>query len=131
MTFIDTNYFLRFFTGQPADQYELAKSLFHKGATGETTLITSVVVFFEIYWVATSFYGFDKEKTTELLRNVLKMEFIRLENRDVLTGAVTRYESSTFDLEDAYNLVYARQSGVRDFASFDQKLKKRFGTIAS
>ncbi len=126
MTFVDTNYFLRFFLGEPYDQHVEAKELFQKAARGDGELGTSVVVFFEVYWVASSFYRLEKEKIREFLDNILKMEFIRLENRALLSEALSLYRDTSFDLEDAYNLVYARASGAKEFATFDVKLKKKF-----
>lgn len=129
MIFVDTNYFLRFFIGQPQDQHLEAKALFHKGALGDVELCTSLVVFFEVYWVATSFYAFKREKVTSFLRNMLTMEFIRLENRDILADAVSTYEKTSFDLEDAYNLAYAHSVQVKDFATYDKQLKKKFQSL--
>lgn len=125
MKFIDTNYFLRFFLGEPYDQHQEAKALFQKAARGEIVLATSVVVFFEVYWVTSSFYRLEKEKIAAFLQNILRMEFIKLENRVVLTGAVVLFEKTSFDLEDAYNLVYARSLRAKDFLTFDAKLKKK------
>lgn len=126
MTFVDTNYFLRFFLGEPYDQAARAKTLFQKAARGDAELTTSLVVFFEVYWVASSFYRLEKEKITEFLQNMLKMEFIHLENRAFLSDAVSLYQNTNFDLEDAYNLVYARASRAKEFATFDVKLKKKY-----
>lgn len=126
MTFVDTNYFLRFFIGEPHDQHEAAKILLQKAVRGEIDICTSVVVVFEIYWVASSFYDRKKEHVVLFLQDLLSMEFIRLEQRDVLMKAVSLYATSTMDLEDAYNVAYARNIGVKDFVTFDVKLKKKF-----
>lgn len=126
MMFVDTNYFLRFFIGTPVDQHQDAKTLFQKAARGEMKLCTSLVVMFEIYWVATSFYKFDKEKIVEFLSNILRMEFIEVECKDVFAEAVSLYAKSLFDLEDAYNLAYAQSIRVDDFVTFDVKVKKKF-----
>ncbi|MEK7543662.1 MAG: PIN domain-containing protein [Patescibacteria group bacterium] len=125
MIFVDTNYFLRFFLGEPYDQATHVKTLFQKAARGDVELGTSVVVFFEVYWVASSFYQVDEEKIAEFLQNMLKMEFIRLENRPILIEAVSLYRGMNFDLEDAYNLAFARTSRAKEFATFDVKLKKK------
>ena len=125
MTFVDTNYFLRFLLGKPYDQHHEAKALFQKAARGETELATSVIVFFEVYWVASSFYRLEKKMIAEFLRNILKMEFIKLENRTLLTEATLLFEQTPFDLEDAYNLVYARSLRAKEFFTFDAKLKKK------
>ena len=126
MIFVDTNYFLRFFLGEPHDQHAATKTLFQKAARGEVELGTSVIVFFEVYWVASSFYQVERERVATFLQHVLKMEFIHLENRPLLTDAVVLYQDMNFDLEDAYNLVYAKEVGVKELATFDRKLKSKF-----
>lgn len=125
MKFIDTNYFLRFFLGEPYDQHQEAKALFQKAARGEVELATSIVVFFEVYWVTSSFYRLEKEKIAAFLQNILRMEFIKLENRVILTEAAVLFEKTSFGLEDAYNLVYAHSLRAKDFLTFDAKLKKK------
>lgn len=125
MKFIDTNYFLRFFLGEPYDQHQETKALFLKAARGEAEIATSIVVFFEVYWVTSSFYRLEKEKISAFLQNILKMEFIKLENRALLTEAAVLFEKTSFDLEDAYNLMYARSLHAKDFLTFDAKLKKK------
>lgn len=126
MIFVDTNYFLRFFLGDQVSQHEEAKALFQRAAKGEAELGTSAMVFFEVYWVATSFYAFHRENVAEFLHNILKMEFIDLENRDLLTQAVLLYADTSYDLEDAYNLAYARSIKAKAFATFDKKLQRKF-----
>lgn len=126
MIFVDTNYFLRFFLGEPYDQASRVKALFQKAARGDVELATSLVVFFEVYWVTSSFYRLEKEKIVEFLQNMLKMEFIHLENRTLLTEATFLFAETSFDLEDAYNLVYARTIRTKEFATFDVKLKKKY-----
>ena len=130
MIFVDTNYFLRFFLGEPHDQHAATKTLFQKAARGEVELGTSVIVFFEVYWVASSFYRLDRDHVAKFLQNILMMEFIHLENRPFLVDAVSLYRDMNFDLEDAYNLVYARETGAKELATFDGKLKKKFLVMA-
>lgn len=128
MIFVDTNYFLRFFLGEPHDQHLQAKLLFQRAAAGNEELSTSVVVFFEVYWVASSFYRFEKEKVAAFLQNMVKMEFIHLENRLLLVEATRLFIETSYDLEDAYNLAYADAIRASSFATFDAKLKKKFLT---
>ncbi len=108
------------------DQHIEAHRLFQKAALGQEKLTTSLIVFFEIYWVAESFYKLDKKTISSFLRSILKMEFITLENREILTIALSLYEGTSFDLEDAYNLAFATASEATDFMTFDIKLGKKF-----
>lgn len=126
MIFVDTNYFLRFLIDDQGSQHDTAKALFAKGAQDEVELFTSLVVFFEIYWVLSSFYKREKSELVEKLSGVLSMSFIRFPERDTLSGAVRVFAETSLDLEDAYNLVYASTHQATELRTFDRKLQKIF-----
>ena len=49
--FVDTNYFLRYLLKDIPEQHEEAKRLFVAAADGKVELMTTSLVFFEVYWV--------------------------------------------------------------------------------
>ena len=53
--FIDTNYFLRFLLNDVEHQHTEVKNLFLDASEGKADLITSTIVFFEVYWVLFAF----------------------------------------------------------------------------
>lgn len=124
--FVDTNYFLRFLIKSNSAQFQKAYDLFQKGAVGEITLVSSTIVFFEIYWVLASFYNHSKDVHTQILANVLKMDFVDFKERESLMDALKLYKRSTIELEDCYNIVYAKQQHCNSLASFDKKLQQKF-----
>lgn len=126
MIFVDTNYFLRFLLKDKENQYQEARKLFEKGAVGEIKLFTSLIVFFEIYWVLSSFYGKQKSDLIRILEDILSLSFIRFENGKILAKAVRFYGKNKLDLEDSYNLIYAQEQGATLFKTFDQRLKPIF-----
>lgn len=126
MVFIDTNYFLRFILNDNSDQHKISKSLFMAGAEGKKYLFTSPLVIFEVYWVLLSFYGFSKEEIVETLKKILAMSFLNINEKEILKKGLEIYAKSNLDLEDSYNLTYAKAYQARVFATFDKKLQKRF-----
>ena len=124
MIFVDTNYFLRFLLADQETQHATAKTLFKKAAAGEVDLFTSLIVFFEVYWVLASFYKKQKSELVEKLEGLLSMTFIDYKDRDVLMGAVRVFKETSLDLEDAYNLVYALMNKATELKTFDQQLQK-------
>ena len=126
MIFVDTNYFLRFLTGENQEQYEKTKLLFRQAAEAKEELFSSTVVFFEIYWVLTSFYEKQKSEALSAMENILSMKFILFPEREILENALIIFSRETISLEDSYNLTYAKKLKAKDFATFDQKLKKLF-----
>ena len=126
MTFVDTNYFLRLLLADNKDQYLTAKKLFQDGASGKVKLFSSTIVFFEIYWVLHSFYKQKKAKIIKALFAILKMNFVRFEEENLLIKAVKIFKNTNLDLEDSYNLVYAQKNKTSDFMTFDKKLRNKF-----
>lgn len=124
MIFVDTNYFLRFLLKDNKEQFDGVKSLFEKGSRGEITLFTSIIVFFEIYWVLSSFYGKDKSEIIRILAQLLSLAFIRYENATLLENAVIIYRESQLDLEDSYNIAFYRENSGKEFRTFDGKLER-------
>ena len=122
--FIDTNYFLRFLLKDDEKQFNIVYSLFQKAINGEIQLFTSVVVFFEIYWVLSSFYKKKKNKIIEFLKNILKLTFIDFENKTILEEAIIFFQKFNLDLEDCYNLAYAKLKKANEFNTFDKILNK-------
>ncbi|MBU1016905.1 MAG: PIN domain-containing protein [Patescibacteria group bacterium] len=125
--FIDTNYFIRLIIGEPLDQNRKANKLFREGALSNIQLFTTAIVVFEIYWVLSSFYKKDKKQISSVLIDILRMNFIDIENRDILLSAVKTYCTTSLDLEDSYNLCFARSKKANIFATFDKRLCKISG----
>ena len=124
MIFIDTNYFLRLLLRDVRKQHNQVRQLFFRAATGHEQLLTSVIVFFELYWVLESFYKKSKPELVNTLTNVLQLDFIRFEERKLLIAGLNIYAKNSISLEDAYNIVYARSNKAYSFGSFDKKLLK-------
>lgn len=129
MVFVDTNYFLRFLLKDNAVQSDQAIKLFQKASENKVKLGTSVIVFFEIYWVLKSFYKKDNLYISNVLQQLLKLDFINYENHEILHSAVNNIDFYNYDLEDAYNCLYAQSLKFKTFKTFDQKLKNKYKNI--
>lgn len=124
MIFVDTNYFLRLLLNDSTGQHAIARALFDDAAKGKAKLFTSVIVYFEVYWVLSSFYNKNRRELIILLTDILNLEFISLEERPLLETALQTFKSRTIGLTDAYNLAYAKKFGARHLATFDKKLAR-------
>ena len=98
MIFVDTNYFLRFLIADEQDQHLKALDLFQKAGRGEIELTTSIIVFFEIYWVLKSFYSKEKSELYSVLNKILQLEFIKLPERNILVESVKIYSDYKLDV---------------------------------
>ncbi|MBI2011487.1 PIN domain-containing protein [Candidatus Daviesbacteria bacterium] len=128
MTFIDTNIFLRFLLKDIESQYKEAKKLFLKAADGDVKLLSSTIVFFELRWVLGSYYRLSKDKVISILYEILLLK-VEFNEREVLAKSLDLYKSNELDLEDCYNLIFAKVKKVKTFKTFDIKLAKQFNQI--
>lgn len=126
MIFVDTNYFLRFLFNDISEQHNVVEALFIKASEGKEKLLTSTIVFFEIYWVLSSYYGKEKLEVTKILEKLLKFTFIELEEREILVNSLGLFKDTNLDLEDCYNLYFAKSQKIETFGTFDKKLEKEF-----
>jgi len=123
--FVDTNYFLRFLLKDIDSQYSEAKKLFLLAAKDEQKLLSSTVVFFEVFWVLRSTYRKNKQTLVKKLDNLLKLN-IEFNEHQLLVESVNLFKNLNLSLEDCYNLVFSRARGVKSFKTFDLKLAKAF-----
>lgn len=124
MTFVDTNYFLRFLLEDNNDQFKKVEKLVLDGSAGKVQLLSSTIVFFEIYWVLFSYYKNKKTAILSTLNKILDLVFIDFEERDRLQYALNIYSDNNLDLEDSYNLAVSLSKNADDFKSFDKKVVK-------
>ena len=126
MIFIDTNVFLRFLFADNNKQTEEAKIIFEQASEGKIIVFTSLIVFFEIYWLLKSLFKKSKEEICIILRRILEMRFLIFAEYGTLGKAIDVYQKTNLDLEDSYNLIYAKSNKAIGFKTFDKTLLKRF-----
>jgi len=124
--FVDTNVFLRLIVNDNTEQHKIAEQIFIDASHNKLKLFTSLVVFFEIFWVLTSFYEKSKKDVVIILKHVLRMSFIELEAKETIEKAVAYFEKHNLELEDCYNIFYTLDKGVPNILTFDKKLEKNF-----
>lgn len=125
MIFVDTNYFVRYLLADIPAQYKEAKRLFEKASLGEERLFSNTVVFFELFWVFTKFYGKTKSEIVKILSAVLEMDFVDWAQWRILSDALEMFKESKIELEDCYHLVYAGEMEMEGLATFEKKLLKQ------
>mgnify|MGYP001605045647 CR=1 FL=1 len=126
MVFVDTNVFLRFLLADNNKQSREARYLFEQASEGKTIVFTSVIVFFEIYWLFKSLFKKNKEELCLILKKLLKMRFVIFAEREIFEKAINIYQETNLDLEDSYNLAYARSNNATGFKTFDKILSRKF-----
>lgn len=130
MIFVDTNYWIRYLSGEASKQGQIVRQLFLEAARGECQLCSNSLVFFEIYWVMLRVYEKSGADLQNLLRELIKIDCVNWDQKVILSDAVELMSELNYDLEDAFHLVWAKENDVEDIASFDQKLRKKWQSLS-
>lgn len=126
MIFVDTNVFLRFLLEDNDRQSKEARLLFEQALEGKAIVFTSLIVYFEIYWLFISLFKKSREEVCTIFKNLLEMRFLIFAEHGIFETAIDIYQKTNLDLEDSYNLAYAKSNKAIEFKTFDKILLKKF-----
>jgi len=123
MITIDTNVIVRFLTHDDELQYQKAYQVF---ATSERIFIPKTVVL-ETEWVLRFSYKFSSERIAVALTNLLGLENIVTENKELIIMALQWHEKG-MDFADALHLSFSLHTQA--FLSFDKKMIKKSAELS-
>lgn len=121
MKSLDTDVLARFFVDDPDDPDAARQRPAAMVAMSEPAFLT-VTVLLELEWVLRGFYGLAREDVVCVLRALLGIEHIAIEDRDLVSVAVDAFEAG-LDLAGA--LHPARSAQTSAFVSFERRFAKR------
>ena len=75
-----------------------------------------------------TYYQKSKAEIIKILQKVLTMNFVNIDERDLLKSALNLYKVENLSLEDCYNLIYAKDNKAVSFKTFDIRLAKAFAS---
>lgn len=116
---LDTNVLARYYVEDKADaeagrQRRAAQRLIESGHP----LMICKTVILEFEWVMRGYYGFAQEEVVSVLRHLLALAHVTVEDRGTVERALSHCEAG-IDLADA--LHHATYSGCTGMASFDDR----------
>jgi predicted nucleic-acid-binding protein len=118
---LDTNVLARFFIDDPDDAQAVRQRPAAMAALSERSFV-SVTVLLELEWVMRGFYELPPKDISRVLRALVGIEHITLEDRDAVLLALDAFDRG-LDFADALHV--ARSSRASVFLTFDQRLAKR------
>lgn len=120
--FVDTNVFVRHFTGDPPDLAERATRFLRGAGRGELRLADAVLA--EVVYVLRSFYKADRSQVASAARAIVGFPAIRADDPAMLLRAIAVYEDDRLDFIDAYLVAAAERSGVCKVVSLDKGIDR-------
>lgn len=126
MKALDTNVLARFFIDDSDDPQAARQRPAAIAALSERAFV-SVTVLLEFEWVMRGFYGMARKDITRVLRALVSIEHVMIEDRTAVLAALEAFGAG-LDLADALHI---RRSGrASAFATFDRRLVKRARGLA-
>ena len=99
---------------------EDCRLLIQRAEDGQLELHTSLLVIAEVIWTLRSRYRIPRAEVVALVRDLMGLRSLRVEQRELLDAAIDRYAATNVDFADAYNAVDLRQRGFDRIVSYDK-----------
>lgn len=123
MVLVDTNAIVRFFTGEPQEQFEESRAFFENIKNGNKSCMVEQMIIGEVLFVMSKVYGAKKAFTVERLKKLCCLEGIFCDDKEVMLAALDMYAKKSIDFADAILCAKANLRGFEVF-SFDKDVKK-------
>ena len=117
-------------TNDVPTQADAVEQLLHRAASGQITLVTSVMVIAEIVWTLESFYKLPKPAIQEKILAILNTPGIEVEEYSRVLQAVVMYAEQNVDYIDAYNAAWLLDHDMNLMYTFDRKHFSRLAGIS-
>lgn len=118
---LDTNTLLRFLVNNKPVFTSKAKTFFKAAQKGQFEVVLCEPIFQEIFVILRNYYKFPKDKITSILQTILSLNWLTIENREIVSLAVELYGKFFLDIADCLLLSRSKLLGQRIF-TFDSRL---------
>lgn len=123
---MDANVFLRYLTNDVPDQADAVERLLARADSGETRLVTSVLVVAEVVWTLGSFYKRSKPDVRDAVLALCHTPGLDVEDADALVQAAEWHVELNLDFADAYHAAWMRSREVETVQTFNLRHFRRF-----
>ncbi|MEA1953583.1 MAG: PIN domain-containing protein [Campylobacterota bacterium] len=119
---LDANIIVRFFEGESALHYQEAVTTIQEISIGKKKGLLLDLIIAEIVYVTRRVYKREKSEIVQVLKTLILMPYMYVENQAVLFSAFDIYASKNIDFADAI-LCAKKQLEGYDVISFDKKVQ--------
>jgi len=118
---IDTNVLVRYIAQDDATQSAQATALIEQVCSAQAPGFIGVVVLVELVWVSESCYGATRAEVVEILRRILSIRQLVIQEAELVWKALRLFESGKADFSDCVIERTANATGCTKTMTFDQK----------
>ena len=121
---IDTNVLVRYIAQDDPGQSKRASHLIEDECSAVTPGFVSTVVLVELVWVSESCYGAARAEVAEILRRILSIRQLVVQDTEIAWKALRLFESSKADFADCLIECTAVATGCSVVMTFDKAAAK-------
>lgn len=126
---IDTNVLVRYIAQDDPGQSKRASRLIEDECGAATPGFISLVVLVELVWVSESCYGATPVEVANMVRRILGIRQLVVQEAEVVWKSLRLFESSKADFADALIECLARAAGCSAVMTFDKAAAKAGMTL--
>jgi len=126
---IDTNVLVRYIAQDDAAQSRRATSFIEKECNEAAPGFVGLVVLVEVAWVSESSYGADREDVADIVRRILSIKQLVVQDAETAWKALRLFESSKTDFADCLVERSAMAAGCKNVVTFDKQAAKAGMTL--
>jgi predicted nucleic-acid-binding protein len=124
IVYADTNIFLRYLTGEPAELAEKVFSFFNKMESGIYKLYVCDMVISELVYVLEKVFDLSKKEINEKIKALMLKKNIILENKKTIFKSLDAYRDHNINFVDAYIYCHLSRKRVNKVFSFDEHFRR-------
>jgi predicted nucleic-acid-binding protein len=121
---IDTNVLVRYIAQDDAAQSRRATSFIEKECNEAAPGFVGLVVLVEVVWVSESSYGAAREDVADIVRRILSIKQLVVQDAETAWKALRLFESSKTDFADCLVERSAVAAGCKSVVTFDKQAAK-------
>jgi predicted nucleic-acid-binding protein len=126
---IDTNVLVRYIAQDDAAQSRRATSFIEKECNEAAPGFVGLVVLVEVVWVSESSYGAAREDVADIVRRILSIKQLVVQDAETAWKALRLFESGKTDFADCLVERSAMAAGCKNVVTFDKQAAKAGMTL--
>jgi len=126
---IDTNVLVRYIAQDDAAQSARATSFIEKECSMTAPGFVGLVVLVEVVWVSESIYGAAREEVADIVRRILSIKQLAVQDAETAWQALRLFESGKADFADCLVERSAIAAGCESVVTFDKQAAKAGMTL--
>lgn len=121
---IDSNVLVRYIAQDEAVQSARATSFIENECNASAPGFVGLVVLVEVVWVSESCYGATRGNVAEIVRRILSIRQLVVEDAETVWKALRLFESGKADFSDCLIALAAMTAGCEQVMTFDKQAAK-------